>query len=218
MAIERTTINGDATALKNALDTLVPAFFAEVTATAGSSSSTAFACKDADGNTLLSFTYLPNMTTTEYRIYRDSTHYLGANISQSKVSYFFKVGANGAFLQLTSGGVIAIAKAANGKTAITIPAVQNKATSIYAACWGDDTAYDKPLKFADDTNPMIGNNVQFVPVPLYGNYQLSNNIPKVFYMPMAQSNMRGIVQEVTSESGTYITDGYIAMIDDGSEE
>lgn len=210
MAIERTTINGDATALKNALDTLVPAYFASVTL-----ENSVITCKDADGNTVFEI-YLYN-AACDYRVYRDSTHYLGAS-SQPKVAYFYKVGANGAFLQLASGGVITIAKAANGKTAVTIPGNASGVYAIQAACWGDDAAYSNPLYVAATTNSMTGNNCQMVPVPLYGNYQISNNIPKVFYMPMTQTNMRGIVQEITSDSGLYITDGYIAMLYDAGDE
>lgn len=215
MAIERTTIDGDIDALKAALETLVPAYFASVTKSTASTTTT-ISCLDENENVIFSVAQASNTPNATYKVYRDSSNYLST--TALKVAYFYNVGVNGAFLQLRTAGVVAIAKAANGKTAVAIPAVTQKSTSIFAACWGDDTTYDKPLKFADDTNPMTGNNCQFVPVPLYGNYQLSNNIPKVFYMPMAQSNMRGIVQEVTSESGTYITDGYIAMIDDGSEE
>lgn len=218
MAIERTTINGDATALKNALDTLVPAFFAEVTL-----ESSVVTCKDADDNIVFKIDFYS--AVCQYTIYRNGNGQTDSVLSVQtyKPQYFYKVGVNGAFLTLSGyGGVIAIAKAANGKTAIVIPgeslASNTQMYSVLAGCWGDDSFYIRPLVVANYQNPAQGNNCQFVPVPLYGNYQLANNIPKVFFLPMAQNNMRGIVQEVTSESGTYITDGYIAMIDDGSEE
>ena len=216
MAIERTTIDGDFNALKAALETLVPSYFGSVTILSSGAGRT-ITCKDADNNTIFYITGSTTGTTPQYTAYRTGSS--GLQITTTKVDYFYKVGVNGAFLTLkNNGGVIAIAKAANGKTAIVLPWDVSGVYAIKAACWGDDAAYYNPLCVAALSNSMTGNNCQFVPVPLYGNYQLSNNIPKVFYMPMAQSNMRGIVQEVTSESGTYITDGYIAMIDDGSEE
>ena len=218
MAIERTTINGDATALKNALDTLVPTYFASVTL-----ENIIITCKDADDNIVFKIDF--SSATWRYTIYRNGNGQTDSILQTQTYDplYFYKVGVNGAFLRLNGyGGVIAIAKAANGKTAIVIPGTNfdsyTQMYSVLAGCWGDDNFYIRPLVVANYQNPMQGNNCQFVPVPLYGNYQLANNIPKVFYMPMSQSNMRGIVQEVTSESGTYITDGYIAMIDDGNEE
>lgn len=222
MAIERTEINGDFSALKTALETLVPAFFASVELTDAST----ITCKDADENTVLVFavsgsTHLP-------RAYRSADNYLTPTTAGSSylgaIKYFFKVGANGAFLTYPNGEAVAIAKAENGKTAIVMPgsggpAKANNLSSILAACFGDDTAFNTPLQFAStDQNKATGNNCLFVQVPLYGNYQTPNNVPKVFFMPVAQTNMRGILQEVTSDSGAYITNGYIAMLYDAGGE
>ena len=221
MAIERTEINGDFSALKTALETLVPAFFASVELTDAST----ITCKDADENTLLVFavsgsTHLP-------RAYRSADNYLTPTTAGSSylgvIKYFFKVGANGAFLTYQQGEALAIAKAENGKTAIVMPGsggstASNRLVTLLAACWGDDTAYSNPLWFAALSNTATGNNCLFVPVPLYGNYQTPNNVPKVFFMPVAQANMRGIVQEVTSDSGTYVTNGYLAMLYDAGGE
>lgn len=222
MAIERTEINGDFSALKTALETLVPAFFASVELTDAST----ITCKDADENTLLVFAVSGN--THLPRAYRSADNYLTpitAGMSYlGAIKYFFKVGANGAFLTYPNGDALAIAKAENGKTAIVMPgnggsAVENRLVTLLAACWGDDTAYSNPLWFAAaSTTNAVSNNCLFVPVPLYGNYQTPNNVPKVFFMPVAQANMRGIVQEVTSDSGTYVTNGYLAMLYDAGGE
>lgn len=220
MAIERTTINGDFSALKTALETLVPTFFASVEL---SQDTLTLACKDADENTLLTITRSSNNYVWMPKTYRSANSYLegsGGNNYGDPVQYFFSCGVNGAFLTLaSSNSAIAIAKDSNGKTAIVIPASRYgtdvvKCASIYSACWGDDTAYNAPLRITDTDTPTLGNNCQLVSVPLYGNYQTANGIPKVFYLPMAQANMRGIVQEVTSDSGTYITNGYLAMLYD----
>lgn len=216
--IERTEINGNFSALKTALETLVPAFFASVEQTDANT----ITCKDADENTVLTFilsgsTHLP-------RAYRSADNYLTPTTAGSSylgpIKYFFKVGANGAFLTYNNSEAVAIAKAGNGKTAIVMPGngtstTANRLVTLLAACWGDDTAFNTPMWFAAaSTTNAVGNNCLFVPVPLYGNYQTPNNVPKVFFMPVAQANMRGIVQEVTSDSGTYITNGYVAMIYD----
>ena len=212
MAIERTEIYGDFSALKTALETLVPLFFAEVELT----NSNTISCKDSDGNTI--FKVEKNSTLWLATAYRDATHPLLTTGYTKTYDYFYKVGYNGAFIAINGGGVITIAKANNGKTAFTVPATASSTIpskeTLYAACWGDDIAFNNPLRITDSSNPTLGNNCLFVPVPLYGNYQLANHIPKVFFMPVAQENMRGIVQEVTSDIGRYITDGYIAMIDD----
>ena len=116
MAIERTEINGDFSALKTALETLVPAFFASVELTDAST----ITCKDADENTLLVFAVSGN--THLPRAYRSADNYLTpitAGMSYlGAIKYFFKVGANGAFLTYPNGDALAIAKAENGKTAI----------------------------------------------------------------------------------------------------
>ena len=218
MAIERTTINGDFDALKTALETLVPAYFGSVTISQSGAGRT-ITCKDADNNTIFYITGSTTGTTPQYTAYRTGSS--GLQTTTTKVDYFYKVGVNGAFLTLKDnnyGRVIAIAKAANGKTAIVLPGAVSGVYTIQAACWGDDAAYYNPLYVAATTNSMTGNNCQMVPVPLYGNYQTANSIPKVFYLPMAQANMRGVVQEITSDSGLYITDGYIAMLYDAGDE
>ena len=212
MAIERTEINGDFSALKTALETLVPAFFASVELTDANT----ITCKDADENTVFQFTKNSNMWLP--KAYRSASSALApVGTSLNEIKYFFKVGVNGAFLTWAGGEAVAIAKAANGKTAAVMPgnatpSAAARLNSILAACWGDDTAYSYPVQFAAASNQTLGNNCLFVPVPLYGNYQTPNNVPKVFFMPVAQANMRGIVQDVTSLSGTYLTNGYLAMI------
>lgn len=220
MAIERITVNGDPDALKAALETLVPAYFASVTKTSGSGGLITVSGKDENGNTLFSVGSYSNMNSATYYAYRGSSSSITA--TNGKVSYFYKVGVNGAFLTLAnSAGTssIAIAKAANGKTAIVLPGAVSGVYAIQPACWGDDAAYYNPLCVAvTSSSSMTGNNCQMVQVPLYGNYQQANSIPKVFYMPMAQANMRGVIQEVTSDSGLYITDGYLAMLYDAGDE
>lgn len=215
MAIERTVINGDWAALKTALETLIPGYFAAVE----TPNANTIACKDADGNTIFTFTW-PNGNPAVWAptAYRDATHALATSGYPQNITNFYKVGVNGAFMTVSGGGVVTIAKASNGKTAITLPKSPGSVTEIYAACWGDDTAYDRALHIADGTSPTLGNNCLLVPVPLFGNYQTPNNVPKVFFMPVAQANMRGIVQEVTSDSGTYITNGYLAMLYDAGGE
>lgn len=223
MAIERTEINGDFSALKTALETLVPAFFGSVEL---SEDTYTLSCKDGDGNTLLAFSRSANNAVWGVMGYRSANSYLSlsGNSSGAIVNYFYNMGANGAFLACNGKSAIAIAKAADGRTAVVFPTTNNgtegvQCAAIYATCWGDDTAYSYPVQFASTgANTATGNNCLFVPVPLYGNYQTPNNVPKVFFMPVAQANMRGIVQEVTSDSGTYITNGYVAMLYDAGGE
>lgn len=215
MAVERTTINGDFSALKTALETLVPAFFGSVELSGDTYTLT---CKDGDGNTLLAITRSSNNAVWNVAGYRTASSYLATSGSSggAVVNYFYNMGANGAFLACAGKTAIAIAKAADGRTAVVFPTTNSgtevvQCSAIYATCWGDDTAFTNAVRITDSTTPTLGNNCLFVPVPLFGDYQTPNNIPKVYMLPVAQTNMRGITQEVTSDAGTFMTNGYLAM-------
>lgn len=224
MAIERTTINGDMTVLKTALETLIPEFFASVEQTQDTFS---LNCKDADGNTLLRITRSSNNVVWTPYIYRDANSYLypaGSN-SGASVKYFYKCGANGAVLTLGGNGVIVIAKDRSGKTAVVIPSLTSgtyasNSSSIYAACWGDDPTFRLPIVICTSVNgeQATGNYCLFVPVPLYGTYDAANYIPKLYMMPMTQANMRGVEQIITDADGSqYFTNGYLALKDEGGD-
>ena len=217
MAITRTDINGDFTALKNALATLVPDFFASVTL-----DSDTITCKDADDNTI--FTIKQGTNTFAPTAYRSADSGLTPTGGSylTIIKYFFKVGTNGAFITYNFGEAVIIAKAKNGKTAVAIPAssgtsATGRISTLYAACWGDDTEFNNPIQIAaGTTNTCTGNHTQFVPIPLYGTYTEANQIEKAYYMPMAQPNQRGVVQELVDDLNgeRYITNGYVAMLDD----
>lgn len=220
--IERTTIGGDFAAMKAALETLVPAFFASVEL---SQNDLLITCRDADGNAIFTVSRTNNNAVWCPKAYRSANSYLNPDQSENygnPFKYFFNMGANGAFITINDGGsAIAIAKASNDRTAIVMPSssssggtVAQHQHAVLAACWGDDTALSTPVTFVDATTPATGNSCLMVPVPLYGTYATAANVPKVYMLPVAQANMRGVVQEVTSDSGTYITNGYLAMLYD----
>lgn len=220
MAITRTDINGDFSALKAALDTLVPAFFASVELSGDTRKIT---CKDADDNTIFTVDRSSNNAVWYPTAYRSASSSLTPNNAVSygqPFNYFYDMGANGAYITTNEGSAIAIAKASNGKTAIVMPAYSSgnspttNNSAVLAACWGDDTTFSAPCTFTDQTTPAIGNSCLMVPVPLYGSYATSVNIPKVYMLPVTQTNMRGILQEVTSDAGNFITNGFVAMLYD----
>lgn len=215
MAIPRIAIN-NINDLKSVLDDLVPDFFASVTL-----DDNTITCKDEDDNTIFSVNVSSNNTVWAPTAYRSESSYLAPTGGQNigAIKYCYKMGSNGAILFYDGGSnfrdAIAIAKAQNGKTAFVIPAISsnigNRHATFFSACWGDDTAYTTSHTFVNANTPDVGNHCLLVPVPLFGSYDEPNYIPKVFALLVSQQNMRGVIQEVTSENGTFVTNGFVAM-------
>lgn len=223
MAIPRIAIN-NINDLKSVLDDLVPDFFASVTL---DTSTNTITCKDDDDNTIFAVTVSSNNVLWTPSVYRSMSSALtpSGGSSLGAIRYCYKMGRNGAILFYDGGAnfrdAIAIAKAKNGKTAFVIPAsssnLGNRHARFYSACWGDDTSLTSAHVFCDSSAPESSNHCLLVPVPLFGSYDEPNYIPKVFAMLISQQNMRGVIQEVTSDDGTYITNGYVAMKYEGGD-
>lgn len=217
MAIERYTINGDMTAYAAALEALGEDFFATVTG----STSTLYAY-DADEHLIFGVVQTSSSTThTAYRASGNSGFALSA-----MPRYLYKCGSNGAIITLNtpSSGAIAIAKDKNGRTAFAMCYGDG---NLYPVCWGDGIGINdsnvRPITIGVNSNttgtsPAIGYHCLFVPAPLLGTYEEPNYFPKLFMMPLAQANMRGVHQIITDADGTeYFTNGYLALMDDSSE-
>lgn len=219
MAIERYTINGDLTALATALEALGEDFFATVTA-----SSSSLSAKDADDHTI--FSASQTVSATKITCYRASNNYLQISYSSSDPKYLYKCGSNGAIITLNtpSAGAIAIAKDKNGRTAFAMCSGDGY---LYPVCWGDgvgiNVSNNSPITIGVNSNstgntPAIGYHCLFVPAPLLGTYEESNYFPKLFMMPLAQANMRGVHQIITDADGSqYFTNGYLALKDEGGD-
>ena len=218
--ITRTDINGDITALKAALETLVPDFFASVEYDDAESPTTVI-CKDSDGNTIFTAAYTAGGSAT-YTAYKNATTSVACSSTHATARplYFYKVGNNSAAIQCPNYHFVWISKTNTAVVGFVIPdtfATGN--TNHYAknnvACWGDDPALDSPLTITGGTSSeMEGNHTQFVQIPLHGTYNENIYLPKAFFFPMVQEGMRGVVQELTTDDGTYLTNGYIALLDD----
>ena len=130
--------------------------------------------------------------------------------------YFYKVGDVGGAIELAEGSLILIAKTKSGKTGIVLPEAQTRGV-LKASCFGDDSSFTGVLKFADSSSPMAGNHTQFVNVPLFGTYDSADYFENAFYIPMAQTGMRDVVQTVVTSTETYLTDGYFALKETVSE-
>lgn len=216
MAIERHTINGNMTAYAAALEALGEDFFATVT---GSSST--LSAYDADEH--LIFGVSQTVSSTTNTAYRASGNSFGF---ASPPKYLYKCGSNGAIITLNTpaAGAIAIAKDKNGRTAFAMCVGDG---NLYPVCWGDgigiNDANVRPITIGVNSNttgtsPAIGYHCLFVPVPLLGTYEESNYFPKLFMMPLAQANMRGVHQIITDADGSqYFTNGYLALKDEGGD-
>lgn len=223
MAITRTDINGDIALLKAALETLVPDFFASVTYDDDSAPS-AIICKDADGNTIFKAAKA-NATSGNwtYKAYKNDTTNIsaGSTDNTSQPLYFYTVGGNGAVIQTRRNPFVMIAKTNNGKAGFVLPPSLTSSsldnyTAVKTAYYGDDPALTGDLRFASTSanTDNIGNHTLFVPISMHGTYEEQVYLPKAFFMPMAQAGMRGVVQELTADEGTYLTNGYVALLDD----
>lgn len=223
MAITRTDINGDITELKSALETLIPDFFATVELDDAESPTTVI-CKDTDGNTLFTATYIAGSSAT-YTAYKNATTSISSSATtlNARQLYFYRVGESNAAIQCPNGDFIVISKTNTSGVGFVIP--DNFVTTQSAhfvknsvACWGDDPALDSSLTITGSSgSTMIGNHCLLVPIPLHGVYGTPYYLPHAFFLPMAQDGMRGVVQELSTDSGTYLTNGYVALLDDSTE-
>lgn len=212
MAITRYSVSGDSTALKNFLDLLKPKFFADVSLVTGENS-TVISCSDSDGNILFKFDNVSNTRTYyAYRAASNSSSFSNGSAT-GDVKYAYIVGDRGAVLTLgeINGSIpmIIISKTSTNKTGIVMPTTSG-ATYCAPVCWGDDPALTTELNIG---GTMIGNQCLFVPIPLHGQYDSAVYLPDAFFMPMAQSGIRGEVQQLTSGAATYLTNGYFALMD-----
>lgn len=220
MAITRTDINGDIALLKAALEALVPDFFATVEYD-DDTTPTAINCNDTDGNTI--FHASTSGTAWAYTAYKNAT--TGVSITstsnKSRPMYFYTVGSNGAAIQTASNTMLIIAKTNTGVTGFALPNSTDSTdiTNNYAlksACFGDDPTFTGVIAITTTQTNIgsTGNHTLFVPIPLHGTYAENIYLPKAFFLPMAQEGMRGAVQELSADEGTYLTNGYVALLDD----
>lgn len=219
MAITSVTLNGQLAALHDALEQLVPGFFASVEYDA-EESPTAVLCKDGDGNTL--FKVERNSSGAKYTVYKDAETYVEASLNTSYMNfkYFYKVGNNGGVIVTSNGAnFVVIAKTNTGGVGFAMNHASTGTNKPYQAvigCWGDDTEQTSELYITGSgTSYTIGNYCQFVPVPMHGTIAEALYLPRAYYLPMAQDAMRGVVQQITGDSGVYLTNGYLALLDDG---
>ena len=218
MAITRYDINGSLTALKAALEALGDGWFSSIELD-NDETPTTLTCKDEDGNTILEWYKSSNQYGA--KAFKDSTHFHGSAATSSNTynpQYLYKVGNNGAVIKAnTLANLYIIAKTNDGRIAITIPnSGTSSVNSLFATCWGDDIALTDSITItgSSGSGTGVGNHTLLVPIPLHGTYEENLYIPKAFFMPAVQPNMRGVVQELTGESGTYLTNGYVALLDD----
>lgn len=226
MSIQRTDISGDIALLKAALETLVPDFFASVEYD-DAESPTIVVCKDADENTIFTTRLISGTSANcTYTAYKDATTSIAASGSPSIASplYFYKVGDSNAAIQCPNSMLIVISKTNTSGVGFVIPDTfvysnNTRFSKNGVACWGDDPTLNSPLTITgthggSNADEMVGNHTLFVPIPMHGTYAEQVYLPKAFFMPMAQTGMRGIVQELSADEGTYLTNGYVALLDD----
>lgn len=220
MAITRFEINGDLIELKSALEST--GLFDTVDIDSGISP-TLITCKDGDNNTL--FTVETTSSAWTFSVYKDETTVVSTQGTPSATAavYFYNVGSDSAVIQMPNNLLIIISKTNTDAIGFVIPAAISSTSNkgeVKVACFGDDTALSTNLVFTSSTtsNVMTGNHCQFVEIPMHGTYSANIYLPHAYYMPIAQLGMRGVIQEITGVHGTYLTNGYLAVLDDSGTE
>ena len=214
MAIERYEINGDLSALKTALQ--ATGLFDSVTLDSDSTP-TLLTCKDEDNHTLFTVEAGSSWTYTAYKDAETSVQTTGTSyVAEAK--YLYKVG-DSAVIEVPNAILLAMGKTNTGAVGFAIPAefsnTANKG-NVKVAYWGDDVLMSNNLIFSVAQNPMVGNHCQFVEVPMHGTYSQNVYLQDVFYLPIAQPGLRGVIQEITGLAGTYLTNGYLAAVERGT--
>lgn len=219
MAITRYDINGDLTALKAALD--ATGFFDSTAYDSDETETpTKVLCYDASNNLLF------EASATGCKAYKSGGGYAGTSGSSNYGSptYLYRVGTKAALIQhanakgnssactvigMTNTGVLGFAFPRTlGATSATADVAQ-----MGVAAWDDPS--DMTSLLAISSTSMAGNSAQLVPIPMHGVYGTPEYMETAFYLPMAQTNMRSIMQEFVAADGkTYLTNGWIAVYDD----
>lgn len=222
MSIQRTDINGDIVLLKAALETLIPDFFATVELD-DTESPTTVICKDSSENTIFTVAMTTSGTTVNYAYtaYKNATTSVSSSAASNSAQpiYFYKIGESNAVIQCPSSNLVVISKTNASGVGFVIPNsfASGQATHLSrlnVACWGDDSALSSLLTITNVSgDTMIGNQCLLVPIPMHGVYGTPIYLPHAFFLPMAQDGMRGTVQQLQDGEVTYLTNGYLAMMD-----
>lgn len=220
MAIERYTVNGDLTALKTALEATN---IFEAVVFNDDEQPTAVLCKDTDDNIVFSVTQ--NSSQYTHAAYRSNGTSVSAGGSYSKPVYVYKIGTSSAAINCAEAksaptALVLIGKTNTGKIGVAMPrtfgatSANADITQMAVVAWDDDPAMTSLVKIGD----MVGHSTLLVDLPLHGSYGTPENIVGCYIMPMTQEGMRGALQEITCDDKTYLTNGYVAILDDGGDE
>lgn len=231
MAIERYDVNGDFAALKSALE--ATEIFASVVFNESETQDTIF-CYDSEEHLLFKVQFpirLGSQDGWSFTAYKsDGTTVAGSGIGTSTTSYgsptyLYKVGSSGILIHFNNSAshaaVMVIGKTNTDhigfifpSTGITNSSGNDETVSINVCAWDDEGTKTTSLRITNAPPGMIGNSTLLVPVPLHGSYGVQENFRNVFFIPMAQEGMRGVVQEIIgSNNKTYLTNGYLAVLD-----
>lgn len=231
MAILRYDINGDLSAFKTALQHLVPSIFASV-AFDDDESPTAILCKDASDNLLFKIEYPVNMGTvtgwsfTAYKSGGETVSCAGAGTTATgygSPTYLYSVGAGKALIHFaysaSSAACLVIGKTNTGKVGFVMPPVMinnssgnTEIRSAHVCSWDDDGSKTSDLQITG-TTAMVGNSNELVPVPLHGTYDSAIYLEGVYFLPIAQTGLRGVVQQLTANDKVYLGNGYVEVLD-----
>lgn len=234
MAIIQHPVNGDIVALKDALE--ATGFFDHFSYDDDENPTVLF-CYDSDNNLLFQVEAWVEQGVNafwRYKVYKSSGQYVeasGAAQKNTSTKYgvptsLYIVGSKAAILHFqnsaSGAAFIAIGITNNGVVGFATPSEYlNNSTggrensSVNVCSWDDDGSMSTALRIADANTPMVGNSVQFVPIPMHGVYGTPEFLENVYYMPMVQDGMRNSVQEIAASDGNvYFTNGFIAAYDD----
>lgn len=213
--ITRYTVNADLSALKTAIEAV--GIFSTVVLD-DDTTPTKVICKDASENVL--FEAAKSGSSRSYTAYTSggSSFVTTASSTAGDIAYAYKVGTS-CVLQTTGNMFIVISKTNKNGIGIVLPVSMSGGSNeeqIKMTCWNDQPASaNATLIFgANGTNANAINHTLFVEIPTHGSYAQALYLPNAFFMPMVQSGMRGVVQQLEIDGEVRLTNGWLAVRDD----
>lgn len=197
MAVTKTYINGDWTALQGVLQS--SGLFASVVI-----DSDRIHCKDEDENIVVT---IGSGTAT---IYADATNSISASSLGTITNAY--VTSKGILINNSNNKSVIIAKTNNGKIGGAIRTDSELWT--YSVCaWDDDLPITQTFNFMEESDTITPQQTIFCPVPTHNKYGETSILDGVYATPWNEYRYMGVFTDKTSGK-EYVSNGYMALMDE----
>ncbi|MBQ6040203.1 MAG: hypothetical protein IJL32_05450 [Oscillospiraceae bacterium] len=166
-------------------------------------------------------------TSNSFKAYKSGGTYISCGGSSYGVpTYLYTFSTQAAVIHLgnakaNASTCIVMGKTNTGTVGFAFPrtvgatSVNADVSTMSVAAWDDPDDMTSLLTISGST-PMEGNSTEIVHIPMHGAYGEPEYIEDAFFIPMAQSGMRSLMQEIVDSDGkSYLTNGWVAVLDGG---